>query len=220
MNGLAAFPAVFGAGLLASLSPCVYPLIPITLGFFGTQASDRRTGNIVSYAAGQIVAFAALGFLAVTAGETFGFSSELRSVNLGVGLVLVTAGAIALLGRWPVAFTRLAARLRGPRRATFTAPAGWLGAAALGAGSALVASPCTSPILAGVLATMAVRTGAGRGIALMLCYALGFTSLFLALGLGVLARLPRSGNWLSWLRRTSAAVLLAAGAFYFYKGLT
>jgi thiol:disulfide interchange protein DsbD len=201
--------AVFGAGLLASLSPCVYPLLPITLGFFGANASRRRTTLVLAYFLGQIAAFVTVGAATVALGETLGFTSESRWANLGVGAVLLIAGAVSLSGNLPVFLSRGV-----PRRL----PGGLTGALLLGVGSAVVASPCTSPILAGVLATLATEESRIHGILLMTIYASGFSALFLGLSLGLM-RLPRSGPWLLRVQHASALLLLGAGVYYVGQAL-
>ncbi len=213
LSGGTAFAAVFGAGLLASLSPCVYPLLPITLGFIGTQAQGRRRQGVLAYASGQVAALVALGAFAVLAGESLGFSSESPAVCLGTGLLLLVAGLVSLSGRLPAFLSRVGGGGGG------VSPRGLLGAFALGVGSALVASPCTSPILAGVLALMASSQTVARGLALMLCYSLGFSALFVLLGLGLLrlGRLPRSGPWLTQVHRLSSLLLLGAGVYWVHK---
>jgi cytochrome c biogenesis protein CcdA len=215
--GLSGIFAVFGAGLLASLSPCVYPLLPITVGFIGTRAADKKTLSIVSYALGQILAFVAVGAFTVYAGETLGFSSESKSVNWAVGTVLLFAGILSFYGKFPESITGFFSR-RCRNSAPAVSRSGLLGAFALGVGSALVASPCTSPILAGVLAAMASAATLGRGLILMFFYALGFSTLFLTLGLG-LTRLPRSGAWLGLLHKVSATLLIAAAIYYLRRAM-
>jgi cytochrome c biogenesis protein CcdA len=218
--GLSGILAVFGAGLLASLSPCVYPLLPITVGFIGTQAQGKKTFAVVSYATGQIAAFVALGAFTVFAGETFGFSSESRTLNSLVALVLFLSGIVSFQGKFP---DRLTAFFSKPfsksRKLPGEARGGLISAFGLGAGSALVASPCTSPILAGVLATMASSATVGRGLLLMFFYALGFSSLFLTLGLG-LTKIPKSGMWLGFVHKASAVLLIVASAYYLKRAIS
>ena len=213
------FFGVFGAGLLASLSPCVYPLIPITVGYFGTQTESRKCLNIFIYACGQVFSFVAIGAFAVWAGETLGFSSESKEVNLTVGILLILAGVWSFFGKMPAVFYRLSIfkKVSG----VLGSVKGPFGAFLLGAGSALVASPCTTPILGGILAMMASSATLIKGLFLMFFYALGFTSLFLALGLGLLnlKRLPKSGMWLQYLNRASSALLVIAGSYYIWKAV-
>lgn len=218
LTGITAFAAVFGTGVLASLSPCVYPLIPITLGFFGTQAGESKKRGVMAYALGQIIAFLILGAVAVFAEETLGFTSESRWVNVCVGLVLLASGWVSWSGKLPT----LPRAFQVSRYFPQASGKGFLGAFVLGAGSALVASPCTSPLLAGVLALMAESGTFSRGLILMLFYAVGFSSLFVLLGLGALnlRKLPRAGQWMNYLHKLGAAALLIMGVFFIFKVYT
>lgn len=206
----------FGAGLLASLSPCVYPLIPITVGFLGTLTHRRNRLRLLAFAVGQTLTFVVLGMVAVKAGETFGFSSESREVNIGVGVVLIGAGIFSLLGRLPMFTSKWNHALGSVGRRSMT---GVLGAAAVGVGTALVASPCSSPILAGVLAMMASSLTLTRGAILMSLYGIGFSFVFILLGLGLakLSSLPRSGRWMVYVNRLGSCVLVAAGVYFVFK---
>ncbi len=212
MNVLGAF----GTGFLTSLSPCVYPMMPITLGFLSKQAAraEGRSSarwSVVFFAFGQAIALTLLGMLAVTLGETLGFSSQSRSVRVGVGLLLLAAAYFSFRGRlpqWMQKWNVLPQRLNDG--------GGLLAAFALGASAALVASPCTSPVLGAVLTVLATEKNQAIGFLLMLAYASGFSAVFLIAGLGMLrlGSLPRSGPWLNVAHKLGCAALLAAGIFY------
>ncbi len=208
--------AAFGAGLLASLSPCVYPLIPITVGFLGSNSKSGNRSRLLAFSGGQTLTFVLLGILAVKAGETFGFSSESRAVHIGVGLLLLASGLFSLMGRLPSFASRwnLISTKLGSGKVTGTA-----GAVAVGVGSALIASPCSSPILAGVLAMMASASTLAHGAFLMALYGIGFSFVFILIGLGVakLSALPRSGRWMNLAHKLGSLLLIAAGAFFLVR---
>jgi cytochrome c biogenesis protein CcdA len=203
---------VFGTGVLASLSPCVYPILPITLGFLGSRATASNGRRVVvAYAIGQVLALVALGAVAVRLGETLGFSSQSPSVRIGVGVFLLLAGFFSWRGQLPQWMTRWSSRGGQANRS-----GGLLSAFLLGASGAVLASPCTSPILGGVLALMATAESVRAGIFLMLSYSVGFTLLFLVLGLGVVraGSLPRSGRWLGLIHGLGTALLFIGGIYY------
>ena len=217
MGSLFPLLAAFGAGLLASLSPCVYPLIPITVGFLGTNsATGGKTSRsrLLLFSAGQTLCFVLLGYAAVTLGETFGFSSESRGIRIALGALLIVFGLVSLLGKLPsfaLKWNNVSAGLgvKLPGGAT---------AFALGIGSALVASPCSSPVLAGVLTMMASSATLLQGALLMTVYGLGFSLVFVLIGLGLarLKSLPRAGAWMVGFHRLSSAVLLVAGTYFLF----
>lgn len=206
---------VFGTGILASLSPCVYPMLPITIGFIGKQADGKsRNASIWLFTLGQSLALFAIGIIAVQIGETFGFSSQSPWVQVPIGLLLILFGVVCWKGKLPnfaSKWNRFSDEATGG-----TKKSGLLGAFLLGVSAALVASPCTSPILGGVLVLLSTSSSRFEGMLLMLLYSLGFSALFLFAGLGVLrmSRLPRSGPWLGKIHALSSILLIVAGLYY------
>lgn len=209
--------AAFGAGLLSSLSPCVYPMIPISLGYLGSQTQENRRSGVVLFFGGQVVAFTGLGLAAVWLGEVFGFSSELPAINYGIGVLLLVLGAMSIFSYVPSFLRKLngahvgiEARFRNRYAVAFV----------VGVSSALLASPCTSPILGSVLVTLSGASSFLEGSWLMFLYALGMSLLFLGLGLGLLElkKLPRSGIWLGWVHRISSLLIICGGFYYLGRG--
>ena len=103
---LSKLATVFGAGLLTSLSPCVYPMIPISLGYFGHQAKAGRKLNVVLFFIGQVLVFTLLGLVAASLGEIFGFSSQNPWIQLTVGLLLLLFALASLFKFHPQFFTK------------------------------------------------------------------------------------------------------------------
>lgn len=164
-----------------------------------------------------MLTFTALGVLAVSLGEILGFSSEYQSVQLGTAAFLFVFGYFSWRGRLPGIVERLnnLPILKTKNSATL------LGAVVVGAISALVASPCASPILGGVLATIAQSGSLTTGIFLMLFYSIGVSMIFLVLGLGLLSvgKLPKAGRWMIYVHKLSALLLLGAGVYYLLRGI-
>lgn len=199
----------FGAGLATSLSPCVYPMIPITVGFLGGAKGPSGKKRVLGFFTGQVAAFTALGAVAVSLGEVLGFSSEIPAVQVGVGVLLLAMAGMSFFEKLPGFFYRMN-RLQGGGNA------GTLGGAFLvGASSAAVASPCTSPVIGGVLAALSQVEQRSWAIVLMLAFAVGLSFLFLVIGMGFAraTALPRAGLWMKRVHQASA-LLLALGGFY------
>ena len=213
--------SAFGAGLLASLSPCVYPLIPVTLGFIGSQSTEKvgYKRRLSAFLFGQVAIMTALGVVTVALGETLGFTSEDPRVRLAVGVLLLVFGALSLSGRLPGMFDRLNRR---SQNLGIGNHGSFLGAFLLGVGAALLASPCTTPILSGILALIASSQTLISGTFLMLAYAIGFVTLFGVIGFGLVRTraLPKSGVWMAYLHKVSGVLLLGAGVYYLYQGIT
>lgn len=216
--------SIFGAGVLTSLSPCVYPMIPITVGYIGssTDSSSEQKTKILSFFVGQVLAFTALGVAAATLGEILGFSSELPSVQVGTGLLLFVMAFFSFQSKLPTFLTKWNQfkMFQSPVDGKASFITAVLQAVFMGAVSALVASPCTSPVLGGVLASIAQAQNIYLGTFLMFLYATGMSLIFLLLGLGLLnaKKLPRSGNWLNRFRIASSFLLAVGGIYYIYQG--
>lgn len=212
---LQAFGA-FGAGLGTSLSPCVYPMIPITLGFLGSAGAGKthRNRRILGFFFGQVIAFTSLGILAVTLGEFLGFSSEIPSVQFATGILLLLFAYFSFFDRLPAFFYRMGNSKSTGSAATFS------GAFLVGASSAAVASPCTSPVVGGMLAALSQVENRLWGMTLMLSFALGLSILFLVIGLGLAktSSLPRAGLWMTRIHKGSSFLLAIGGLYFLSKG--
>lgn len=215
---MSALATAFGAGLLATLSPCVYPLIPVTLGYFGTQMETGRRTRVLSFSFGQWLALSLLGVAAVFLGEALGFTSEVWWVKVSFGVLLILFGIVSWFNKLPAVFSRFGG---------FSGEGGFarrfplLGAAVVGFGTALVMSPCTTPLLAAVLTSAATQPSPLRGTVLMSAYAFGFSSVIMIVGLGLLSlrNLPRSGRWLGKIHVIASLAILAFGLWQFGSGL-
>jgi cytochrome c-type biogenesis protein len=215
---LAALATLFVAGLATSLTPCVYPMIPITAGIIaggsqGTPSRARTLALTLTYTAGLALVYASLGLLAGLTGSLFGTVGSNPWARFVTGNLLLIF-ALAMLDVFPVS---------APRR--LTAWAGQLGGNSypavflLGATSGIVAAPCGAPAFAAVL-TFVARTGsAALGFVYLLVFSLGMTALLVLVGLfsGTLAALPRSGMWMVWVKRLAGVILLGMAEYYFIQ---
>jgi len=208
--------SMFGAGLVTSLTPCVYPLIPITIGVISGSSdagASRRGALTLVYALGVAVLYAVLGLIAGLTGSLFGSISSHPVALLVMGNLLLVF-ALAMLDVIPVvAPARLAAWAGG--LAGGSVPAVFL----LGATSGIVAAPCGAPAFAVVLTWVATTRNAFLGFIYLFVFSLGMTALLIAAGLfsGTLTALPRAGAWTIWIKRAAAVVILAMAEYYFIQ---
>lgn len=215
---LTALPVLFAAGIATSLTPCIYPMIPITVGVLGgagaASRSRRRTIAVtLAYVLGLALVYAALGLVAGLTGTLFGTISSNRWAYLAFGNLLLLA-ALAMFDIIPV---------RAPLR--LVAWAGRLGADSLGgaflmgATSGVVAAPCGAPAFAAVLAWVAETQSAVWGFICLFVFSLGMTAVLVLVGFlsGTVAALPRGGMWMLWVKRLAAVVILAMAEYYFVK---
>ncbi len=213
-----AVPLLFLAGVLTSLTPCIYPMIPITAAIVGGHSVGEvkapRSRTIVltlTYVAGLAIVYAMLGVLAGMTGTMFGTVSTNPWLYFFMANLLVIA-ALAMLDVMPV---RLPASI--VARASTAGTAGRVsGAFIMGAASGLVAAPCSAPVMAAVLTWVTTTQRAAMGFIYLLSFSLGMCALLVVVGLfsGTVTRLPRAGVWMVWVKRGFALVMLGVAEYY------
>jgi cytochrome c-type biogenesis protein len=217
-NPLVVSAAMFGAGLLTSLTPCVYPMIPITAGVIaGTAGPDSSRRRVLSltptYVAGLALLYAILGLIAGMTGTLFGTISASPWARLAIGNLLLLFG-LAMLDVFPVSAPQ--------RLTTWAAGLGggsYPGVFVLGATSGIVAAPCGAPAFAAVLTWVSTTGSPALGFLYLFVFSLGMTALLVAVGVfsGVLSRLPRSGTWMVWIKKAAGVILLVMAQYYFVQ---
>lgn len=209
-GSLLAFGAAFAGGVLTSLTPCVYPLIPITVSIFGARsAASRRqaAGLSLLYVLGIAATYTGLGVGAALTGKAFGTVMTNPWAIGFVALVLV-AMAASMLGAFEL---QLPAAWQA--RLSTVGGAGRAGAFAMGLVAGLIAAPCTGPVLAAALAFVAAKGSVAFGAGIMFTYALGIGLLFFLIGAFSL-HLPKSGPWMDSVKSFFGVALLAAAGIF------
>ena len=213
---LLALGAMFGAGLLTSLTPCVYPMIPITAAVIaGTAREDQTRWRTISltltYAVGLAVLYALLGALAGLTGQLFGTVSASPWARLAIGNLLLLF-ALAMLDVIPVPVPRKLLE-----RAARTEGGSYGAVFMMGAMSGVVAAPCGAPAFAVVLTWVAATQAGLMGFVYLFVFSLGMTALLVGVGLfsGTLALMPRSGAWMVWVKRVAAVIMIGMAEYYF-----
>ena len=220
-NPALALPALFAGGVLTSLTPCVYPMIPITAAIVGGQSTGEGATSRLrpvlltfTYVIGLAMVYSALGVFAGLTGTLFGSVSTNPWLYFAMANVLMLAG----LGMLDVVPIRLPAGIT-ERAATMGTAGRFSGALAMGAMSGLVAAPCSAPVMAAVLTWVTVTKSAGLGFLYLLVFSLGMSTLLVVVGLssGSLARLPRAGAWMVTVKKVFALVMFGAAEYYLIK---
>jgi thiol:disulfide interchange protein DsbD len=215
---LLAVVSLFGAGVLTSLTPCVYPMIPITAaviaGTAGERAARARTILLtLTYVLGLALLYATLGLIAGMSGSLFGSIGSNPWARFAIGNLLLLFG-LAMLNviRVPVP-TRLLHWAGGLGGGSY--PAVFL----LGATSGIVAAPCGAPAFAAVLTFVATTHSALLGFTYLFVFSIGMTALLVVVGVfsGALALLPRSGKWMQWIKIGAGVILIAMAEYYFIQ---
>ena len=207
-----AYLLAFAFGFLTSLTPCVYPMIPITVAVFGAKKATTKKRSFLlatAYVVGMGLLYAILGTVFALVG---GRSGALLSNPWVIVPVAVFMGllAISLFGAFEI---RLPYALQ--NRLNQVGGEGYGGAFAMGLVGGLVAAPCTGPFLAGMLGFVATTGNWLAGSTLLFTYALGVGVLFWALALGSMS-MPKSGPWMDGVK-TVGGVALAVVALYFLR---
>lgn len=215
---LTAIPLVFLAGVLTSLTPCIYPMIPITAAIVGgqsvgeTAAPRWRTLALTgSYVLGLATVYSILGLVAGLTGTMFGSISTNPWLYFAMANLLVIA-ALAMLDVIPVRLPQGLVQ----RAATAGTGGRAAGAFVMGSMSGLVAAPCGAPVMLAVL-TWVTKTGsAALGFVYLFVFSVGMCALLVAVGLasGVVSRLPRAGAWMVWVKRLFALIMLGVAEYY------
>jgi len=206
---LLALVVVFLAGMGASLTPCVYPMIPITMAIIGAKGGGKLKGFSLSLVLvlGMAVTYTVLGVVAARSGATFGAFAQKPAFLIPVS-VLFAAFSLSLFGAFEIALPQgLQSRLQGngPRK-------GYLGAFLMGLVLGPLAAPCVGPIIGTVLVGIAQQGDAVRGGIQLFTFALGMGVLFLVVGT-FSAGLPRSGDWLTRFKYVMGLVVLGFAAW-------
>jgi thiol:disulfide interchange protein DsbD len=210
---LALFLMVFAAGFLASLTPCVYPVIPIVMGFVGGRSQGRRLkGFVLSlfFVLGLSLVYSVLGVAAAKTGSLIGVSFQNPVVVIAIAAVFIVMGlSLAGLFTIPVPAWISARAAKGHRSE-------YLGALIVGGVSAVIAAPCVGPVLIALLSWIVQSGNVLLGFWLTFVFSLGMSIIFILAGTfsGAIASLPRGGGWMSAVKYFFSALLIAGGIFF------
>jgi thiol:disulfide interchange protein DsbD len=200
---------LFLGGLALNLTPCVFPLIPITLGFFAMQSDGRRSrrfGLSAMYVLGIVITYTALGILASLGGKMFGAFLQLPAVLIGFAVLMLVLSA-SMFGAYEIQPPKFITNRSQGR-------AGMAGALSMGLLIGIVAAPCVGPVVIS-LVTLVAQIGdpvIGAAMFATLAFGLGFPYLV------ALNALPRPGEWMVTVKKGMGFVLIAM-AFYFLRPL-
>ena len=203
---------IFLGGMALNLTPCVYPLLPITVSYFGGRSGQGRGRLVVHgllYLAGLAVTNSALGVIAAFTGGLMGALLHNPLVLVTVATVLVIF-ASSLFGLWEL---RLPGSLT---QAASKSYAGYGGSLFMGLTLGVVAAPCIGPFVLGLLTWVASMGSPWLGFMIFftLSLGLGLPLFFLAIFSGSLEKLPRSGEWMLWVRKLMGWVLVGMAAYF------
>lgn len=222
-------PVIFAFGVLLSLTPCIYPMIPITISIIGAKSQERGLlgGFLLSltYVVGLALVYAIFGALSATLLKGFGLTAFMQSVWVGVPIaVLFTALAFGMFGAFEfnmpgaARISSYAQEKSQSRSEEDKKKGGYLTALLLGMVAGLVASPCVGPFLAALLLWIGTTGRWLLGFGCLFVFGMGLGMLLLVVGTfpALWGSLPKSGMWMVTVKK-SMGLLLLVMAFYFVR---
>ena len=203
--------AVLLGGLALNLTPCVYPLIGVTIAYFGNQGGGPRKIAVLAciYVLGIALTFSLAGVAVALSGGLFGaaLQNPLVLIAIAAMLLVLAASSFGMFSLQPPQWLM--------RRAGVARP-GYLGSLVMGMGMGVVAAPCIGPIVLGLLLMVERSASPAFGFALFftLAIGLGLPYIALALAAGHIKTLPRSGEWLAWVEQLFGFVLVGLALYF------
>lgn len=216
---LIAYPLVFVAGVLTSFTPCIYPLIPILIGFIGAKQERSKFLNFLlslSYVVGMAITFSILGAFAALTGRLFGQIQTNPWAHLIVGNIIIffslTTLGVITIPHFSFFGAHKSASPKERKKGVFSA-------FLMGLSSGFISASCTTAILGVLLAYVATRQNVVFGFTLLFTFAVGMGTLLLAIGVftGLLNSLPKSGRWMVTLQKIFGLFMLGLGEYFVFK---
>ncbi len=210
---LLAYIAVFLGGVLTSFTPCVYPMIPITIAYIGGRSGESRLKGLflsIFYVIGMAATYSALGAFAALTGKLFGSASTNPILYLVVANIFIFLG-LSMLDVFTLPIPSfLTSRQPGKKSG------GYLGAFLVGLLAGTVAAPCTAPVLGVVLTYVAAEQNVIYGITLLFIFSIGLGTLLIIVGTfaGLMSSLPKTGTWSVVIKKFFGWLMIAAGEYF------
>jgi cytochrome c-type biogenesis protein len=213
-----AFLAAYLGGVLTSFTPCVYPVIPITIAYIGAKSSTSRLEGFmlsIVYVLGMSLTYTFLGGFAALTGRLFGQMQSNPWIYFTVANICIFMG-LSMLGVFMISIPT-------PQFLTKIQPQqktrGIAGSFLVGIISGLILGPCTTPILTVLLSLVAAKQNIIFGMSLLFIFAFGMGTLLIILGTfaKLLASIPRSGMWMTRINKIFGVILLAMGEYFLIK---
>jgi len=212
-SGAMAFLASYLGGILVSFTPCIYPMLPITIGVIGSSniggTKIRGMFLSLSYVTGLATSYAALGIFAAATGSLFGALNTSPYTFLLFGNILLLFG-LSMLEVFQIPFISVTIN---------TKTKGIGGIFLLGMASALIAGPCTTPVLGSLLAFAGSSNNLVFGGILLFTFSFGMGSVLLLAGTfsGFLAALPKSGAWMVRIKKIIGVIIIGWAEYFFIR---
>jgi thiol:disulfide interchange protein len=206
------FLLVFGLGFLTSLTPCVYPVIPIVMGYIGTRSGAKKLKGLylsAFFVLGLALVYSILGVIAATTGTMMGASFQNPVVVIVIAAIFIVMGlSLAGLFEIPVP-SSISSKMQSGHKSEI------LGSLLIGGVAGVIAAPCVGPVLIALLSWISQTKDVVFGFFLTFTFSLGMGVIFLAVGTfsGLVSAMPKGGKWMDHIKHFFAAILIAGGIF-------
>lgn len=206
----------FLGGVILSFTPCVYPLIPVSAGYIGIRSGGSKLRGFflsLAYVSGIAITYSMLGLLASLTGRFFGSFTTHPVTYILVGLIMIIFG-LSMLNAVQLSLPSLI-------KPVIFKKNNYLSALFLGLCSGLIISPCTTPVLGGILSILFTKKDIFYGMTLLLSFAYGMGLILIIAGTfsSILISLPRLGKRLLYIERLCAVILIGMGIYYIYAAI-
>lgn len=211
-KSLLLFILVFGLGFLTSLTPCVYPVIPIVMGYIGARSGKKKLKGLylsLFFVLGLALVYSILGVIAALTGTMMGVSFQNPVVVILIAVIFVVMGlSLAGLFEIPVP-TSISSRMQAGHKSEV------IGSLLVGGVSGIIAAPCVGPVLIALLSWISQTKDVVFGFLLTFTFSLGMGIIFFVVGTfsGLVMSLPKGGGWMEHIKHFFAVILIAGGIF-------
>jgi thiol:disulfide interchange protein DsbD len=211
------FLLAFLGGVGVSLTPCMYPLIPITAGYIGLRARGSKIKALslsLIYVTGIAITYSLLGLLASLGGRFFGSVSSQPITYIFVGIVVIVFG-LSMLDLFQISLPNII-RLPTDKKQRYIATF------FLGLTSGLIITPCLTPVLGTILVYLATKKNIFYGVTLLFSFAYGLGLILILIGTSssILVSLPKSGKWMVYIKKLAGIILLGMGIYFISIAIT
>ena len=208
-----AFIAMYLLGLGLTLTPCVYPIIPITIGYFGSQSSGKWTRQLAMasvFGLGIALSYATVGTIAALTGSIFGAALQSKWVLMGLSAVCLVM-ALNAFGLYEFQLPGWLSNMAGGGSRS-----GIAGAGLMGLTMGIAAAPCLAAFIVSLLAFVGQKGDPVLGFTMFLILGLGLATPFIILGTfsGMISKVPKSGGWLVYAKKVMGALLIGAALYF------
>jgi thiol:disulfide interchange protein DsbD len=203
---------VFIGGLALNLTPCVYPLIPITIGYFGGQAEGKTSRLFMMgllFVVGLAITYSVIGVITALSGAVFGALLQNTFVIIAIAVILILL-SLSMFGVYEFKLPDALVNKAGG------AKSGMFGALFMGLTMGIVAAPCIGPFVLGLVTYVAAKGDPFYGFILFfdLAVGLGFPYLILAIFSGKIKKLPRAGEWMEAVKHIFGLLLIGMAVYF------